>query len=360
MIKQFGIKEKEYDSIVIGGGAAGLTVALKVAESGLKVLLLERDMYLGGMALTYCCQATDRCLKCGACLLTKLNRNVLEQPMIELKTQALIEKCVRTIDGYRVTYKRNQGGVVSLVDSEIEEIVLTRCIVYATGFEQFNLPEKKIYNYGYAANVISASDLSKQLKQKMIYRPSDLSIPKSIAFVHCVGSRSRKYQVNCSRVCCGYIARIALLIKKYDPDIEITQFFIDLQPFGRDSKIIYEELLESGVQQIRSIPAEAEELKNGDVKLMFEDRENKRMNSLNYSMVVLATGVIGASINRSALKSLLIKIDKDGFIRKKNVSDIIFITGTALRPMDISEAICHGNSTAMKVISMLYKHSTFL
>ena len=335
----------KFDCIVVGGGVAGLTAALQSAAAGLRVLLLEKSAHTGGKAAAYCCQATDRCLKCGACLAVKLNNELNRQPLIDLRTLTSVRKCEKTGGGFNVTVEADPSS-----GAEVEETVYTKTVVFATGFEPFNLSRKKQYRFGQAANVVSAAALSKQLISGKLARPSDGAVPESIAFLQCVGSRNRKEQVNCSRVCCGYTTRLALLIRRSYPDTALTRFYIDLQPCGRDSEQIYKMLAKAGIRQVRSIPAEAEELGGGDIRLTFENRETGGTEAAAYSMVVLSTGIPGADINRQAAKVSLLKLNKDGFISAKGMPPGMFVTGSALRPMDIEESVCHAGAIAARVV----------
>ncbi len=406
------IATSRYDCIVVGGGIAGLTTAIKLSKAGLKVLILEKSSFPGGKAISICCQATDHCLKCGACYVYPLIRELKQQPLIELQTLATVKKYAPVGDGYHITINRNKlwvnpnlcigcgacsqkcplkenpaigpatagplfkgytidphlclnngaehcnrcanicpFGAISITEQDVTEVAHTKSIVFATGFEPFDLHSKKQYRFGRVKNVVAAADLSKQLISNKLTRPSDNTVPEKLAFLQCVGSRSVRDHINCSRVCCGYTTRLINMLRHYYPEVEITRFYLDLQPLGRDGERVYQAASGPGIINIRSLPAEIEELPDGDVRLSYEDRHEGEMKSDIFSLVVLCSGIPVADISENIIEESRLTVNKDGFVSTNELPPGIFATGTAIRPMDIEESICHASSTAGRAIA---------
>ena len=231
---------------IIGGGVAGLSTALDLAEFGIQVDLIEQSGFLGGHAIQYTCKATDACVKCGACMAETQLKQAVDHPLIRLQTGSCLEsvqsgdrlalsvgKAPRFIDpdacdncghcynacpvnciergssSHQNPFfalnpepcLRNsrddctackdacpRDAIVLGGDAAAEER-LTDALVLATGFKAYD-PTDKPYGYGVFKNVITNLELEKMLRaQGGILRPSDQKVPSRLAFVQCVGSR---------------------------------------------------------------------------------------------------------------------------------------------------------------------------
>jgi len=153
-------------------------------------------------------------------------------------------------------------------DEFIEEDV--GAIVVASGFDPFDPTSKEEYGFGLYRNVITGLALERLLHcagptQGEVRRPSDSTVPKRIAFVQCVGSRDEHANKHCSRVCCMYAIKNALLIKEHHPEIEIYIYYIDIRAFGKGYEEFYKRAQEQGIRFMRGRVAEIFERKRAEM-----------------------------------------------------------------------------------------------
>ena len=244
--------------LIIGGGVAGLSAALGLSRVGIRSVLVEKQVCLGGYAAQYACKATSACVKCGACMVMEKISRTVEDPNIDVLTGSRIDQISRTEGFETVITQETSDGRTRHQTRE------TGAVILACGFKPFD-PENKPYGYKRFANVVTNLDLERMLREKSVpLRPSDGAAPARMAFVQCVGSRdARLGHLWCSKICCASALRMARLIKMRRPATEITFFYIDVQTFGQEFQRFYDDVREE-VHMIRAIP--------GDVYRTPEDR----------------------------------------------------------------------------------------
>ena len=335
-------------ALIVGGGIAGLSVALELARLGIAVELVEKEGALGGHARRFTCKATDKCVNCGACIVEEKLRDVIDHPGIRVHLSSHVEQ----VEG-------SGKFVVRLADSEgTRHSSETDAIIISSGFTPFN-PAGKPYGYNRFDNVITNLDLEILLRKKsLVARPSDDKVPEKMAFIQCVGSRDAKRDhLWCSRVCCGSALRMAGLIKSRQPETEITLFYMDIQTFGKDFQRFYDKV-QNDVRLIRAIPGDV--FKTGDDRLRltyFDSAESKSMEEI-FDLIVLSVGLTpGTDLTRLA-DQLNIELSESGFVPTPiHVSgahkDGVFAAGTVLGPMSIAESIASAGKVAWEVITYL-------
>lgn len=166
--------------IIIGGGAAGMQTALRLAERGIEPLILEKEAEAGGKLRGW--HALFPTFTPAEEVLTELRRRI-EEKKIEIRTRSevrsLTPKSVTLADGQRL---------------DCDAVVL------ASGFTLFDAAIKEEYGYGLYDNVFTSADIERMLNEGRVAR-ADGSAPRRIALLHCVGSRDEKVcQQHCSRV----------------------------------------------------------------------------------------------------------------------------------------------------------------
>lgn len=238
--------------------------------------------------------------------------------------------------------------------------VMTKRVLFATGFEPFDLTEKPTLGYGRLRNVISLEALEKHLKthtviDSLLPRHSTEKGAVSIAFIQCVGSRDATQDANyCSRVCCRVSLKLANLIQHHQPEIEITIFYMDLQTLDSSSHQIRNQM--EGVTFIRSIPAEVTRNEDGMLMLRFEDNTSGVMTEKRFNLVILAGAIrpVDPLDDMSGLEE--IEPDQIGFwklsdLAGKDTRKHLSIAGAASGPMDILSAMTHGRYSVRQLAS---------
>jgi heterodisulfide reductase subunit A len=229
------------------------------------------------------------------------------------------------------------------------------------------------YGYPQFKNVITAMELERLLcasgpTEGHLIRPSDGRIPRSIAFIQCVGSRDRRDWINhpyCSSICCKYAVKDAVLIKEHEPDSLVTIFYIDMRAFGKGfQEFVNRAKSEFGVEFVRSNPGELrEDPTTNNLTISFEDPVTRTVQDVKYDLVILSPALIPSAGIKELAKMLGIKLDNYGFLKlldpvKKPLDTTvpgIFAAGYCLGPKtgDIPDSITQGSAAAGRVAQVL-------
>jgi len=236
-------------------------------------------------------------------------------------------------------------------------------IIVSTGFELFDAWKKEEYGYGIYPNVITGLTLERLLSASgptggHIVRPSDGKIPHRVSFVQCVGSRDEKSgNLYCSRVCCMYATKEAILLKEHVPEIDVTIFYMDIRAYGKGFEEFYQRAKqEFGIKYIRGRVAEIiEDSRTQNLFLTVENTETGEILQHEADMVVLSAGLVSPR-NDYLMKTLPIPVGDDGFFVAFNPKldpvttkmEGVLIAGTAEGPKDIPDAVTQASAAAMK------------
>jgi len=260
------------------------------------------------------------------------------------------------------------AGAIDYDQQPREVEVRVDAIIVATGFDLFDPSEIPTYGYGRYRNVITALKLERLLSASgptggRLTRPSDGRVPKSIAFIQCVGSRSQKDLPYCSSVCCMYATKEAILIKEHNPKCEVYIFHMDLKVFGKGFQDFLNRAMNDwDVKYIRSHPSRIEEdPETRDLLIRYEDTLEGRVKSVRVDLVVLCPALIPRRSNRKLAEILNIEVDEYGFFKSKdplfspvdtNVPGI-FICGYCQGPKDIPESVAQASGAAARAAEIL-------
>lgn len=213
-------------TLIIGGGIAGISAALKIAEAGVEVFLLEKENELGGM-LRYIDLSFPHFQSIEDLLNNKL-RLLKSNPLIKIFTSAEIEEIFGYIGNFEAKIKIGNNA----------ETLKFGSIIVATGLKAFDPTPLKNYGYGEHNNVITSIAFEAMLKKGEIFT-AEGKIPQHIAFIHCVGSRSTIHHSYCSRVCCNTALKQARQAKIALPDAFIYNLYADMRSIGKDCEEFY-------------------------------------------------------------------------------------------------------------------------
>ena len=405
---------KEKQVLVIGAGVAGLTAAQELIQRGIQVLLIEKGPFIGGHAANFTCKATDRCAKCNYCLVQARLKETSGDNGIELKLRTEVEAVERNGKIFQVSFRSGpkvidpekctdcglcyqkcpEGAIIAApsphlhpyyaIDSfkcaDLQDLEKRSCqsvcpegainfqeeeetgsrqvdgLILAIGYEPFDPREIKRFNFQHFKNVVTEMDMESVLRlQGDIYRPSDNALPKSMAFIQCVGSRDPHLNHDyCSRVCCGYALRMALRVLHVHPQTKITLFYMDIQNFGKDFERYYEEARDS-IRLIRGLPGDVYPAVNDAVSLGFYDEETRRTITEDFDMVILSVGITPSASHGFFKDRLGLSLNEDGFFSPPNPTQNkgVFVAGSAEGPMNVAESITHGKRAALEMARYL-------
>jgi heterodisulfide reductase subunit A len=242
--------------------------------------------------------------------------------------------------------------------------VRARAAVVATGYRPTPAIDKPEYGGGGASNVITGLDMERLLSPNGPYgrvlRPSDGKIPERIAYVQCAGSRDETLGVPyCSRVCCMYAMKQAMLLSGALPLADITIYYMDIRAFGKGYEEFFQTARAMGIEFVKARVARVTERPDGDLDLRVElQEENGRIVDAPHDLVVLSVGMEpGTDVPRFAP----VAVDAFGFVRSADpaldvtATDVpgLFAAGTALAPKDIVDTVAEASAVAMRVSSYL-------
>jgi heterodisulfide reductase subunit A len=253
-------------------------------------------------------------------------------------------------------------GAIDFAQKPEEVEIEVGTIIVATGFNPFDPSVLEEYGYGICENVITGLEFERILSPTgpsggKIIRPSDGKIPKRIAFIQCVGSRDEKTNPYCSRVCCMYATKQALLIKEKIPYAKILIFYIDLRAFGKGYEEFYKRAQMEGVRYIRGNVAEVvEDAKSNNLILHAEDTLLGAFVEAEVDLVVLSIGLIPSIETSSLCRILNLSRSPDGFLKEAHpklrpmdtLVDGIFLAGVAQGPKDIPDCVAQASGAAQR------------
>ena len=252
-------------------------------------------------------------------------------------------------------------------DQIVEEEV--GAVVVATGYDLYTMNNMPEYGAGRYEDVINGLQFERLLSASgpthgEIRRPSDGKVPKRIAFVCCVGSRDPEHHLSyCSKICCMYNTKHALLYKERVPDGEALVFSIDVRTAGKD----YEEFMirakdEEKVLYIRGKPSRI--IKKDDGLVVWTvDTLSGRPLKVKCDMVVLSMAMVPSIGTLELARKLRIQTSVHGFFSEahpklKPVESLVpgfFLAGCAQAPKDIPESVAQASAAASKVLEMFSK-----
>ncbi len=249
---------------------------------------------------------------------------------------------------------------------KIEEIEVG-AIVVATGYDLYEKEKIEEFKMGYCEDVVDGLTFERLLSatgptQGKLVRPSDGTVPKEIVFIKCVGSRDPdNHLAYCSRICCMYTAKHAMLYKHRVPDGQPYVFYIDIRSGGKN----YEEFVqraqeEDNVLYIRGRVARLYR-DDGKVVVVGVDTLSGKKIEIRADMVVLAMAIRPSKGIEEIVKKLKIQMDNNGFLTEahpklrpvETLTQGIFLAGCAQAPKDITDTVSQAGAAASKVVELL-------
>jgi heterodisulfide reductase subunit A len=252
---------------------------------------------------------------------------------------------------------------------EIQEIEVGT-IVVATGADVFDPSVLPDYGYGRFPNVITSLEFERLINAGgpsagHLIRPSDKQVPKRVAFIQCVGSRSDKAgKPYCSNVCCMNTIKDSLLIKEHWPETEIYVFYVDIRAYGKGFEDLYKRARKEGVVFIRGLPAEIrEDKRNHNLWLIGENTLKSEIYKTNSDMVILSIGLEARKDSETIQRLLTLSRNQDGFFLEAHpklrpvdaATGGIFFAGCAESPKDIRDSVTQASAAAARAGILMAK-----
>jgi heterodisulfide reductase subunit A len=282
-----------------------------------------------------------RCVNCGGCCECKL--------------------CVSACEAKAVNHS---------MEHKVEEIEVGSIIV-ATGFDPLDPTPMQQYGYGRYANVFTNLEFErlsnatgptggKLLKRDPADRMKFTQPPKSVAILHCIGSRDSNYHEYCSRTCCMYALKYAHLLKdKCGHETLVYNFYIDMRCFGKGYEEFYKRVQSEGVRMVRGKASRVEE-KDGILTVTAEDTLSGRILKVPVEMVILCTAMEARSDANAVARIFGISLGSDGFFQEQHPklepvstpTSGVFLAGTCQGPKDIPDTVAQAKGAAAEALAL--------
>jgi heterodisulfide reductase subunit A-like polyferredoxin len=328
-------------AMVIGGGLAGMTAALAVAEQGFPAVLVERSDQLGGNARTL--YFTEDGVS-GARYVEELIRKVEASPLITVFQQAELKATAGSCGNF----------ISTIATGGIEQDVSHGVMIVATGGEEYQPNE---YLYGQHARVVT----QKEFEAMLVQRPEVAKLLRRVVMIQCVGSREPDFPY-CSRVCCTAAVKNSLKLQQLNPRAEISILYRDIRTFSF-KELHYQQARRQGVRFLRfdwerkpSVEADGQRL-----KIEFFDANLRLPIHFEADLLVLSAAIRPRVEGKRLAEVLRLPLDQDGFFMEAHVKlrplDFaaagIFLCGLAQGPKFANEAIAQARGAVSRALTIL-------
>ena len=340
-------------ALVLGGGAAGMSAALILAEQGFPVHIVEKENRLGGNLkhLRYFVSHDDAPIEWSPQeYLAELIYKIKQQPNITVHLNTELKETT----GFK-------GNFTSVLNNGRQLQVQHGAIIVATGGEEYKGSE---YGYGQSERILTQLDFEQLLADDL--QPD--SIPQSVVMVLCVGPAERF----CSRICCTIALKNALKLKEINPNADITILYRDIRTYGFKERI-YTRAREAGVRfihydfdhkpQVDIIePHHDQNMKNKDeIIIRVKEPILSREINLKPEYLVLSMPIVPPKSSKDLASILKLSTDMDGFFLEAHVklrpvdfsADGIFMAGLAHYPKFLDETIVQAQAAASRASGII-------
>ena len=323
-------------AMVIGGGIAGMTAALSLAEQDFAVHLVEKEKRLGGLAAGIFHTLEGDSVRE---LIRRKNLQIDDHPAITVHVGVEVSKTEGYVGNFKSTLSDNTA-----IDHGV--------IVIASGGSEYTPDE---YDYGKSEKILTQRQLERLLAA------NSLQADAIYAMIQCVGSREKPFNY-CSRICCQDAIKNAIAIKNKTPEAQVTIFYRDLRTYGLREKY-YTKARDLGVRFVRyevdSKPEVTHDGPNFSIKAYDPILENEIVLSADY--LILSTGLRPNAVNDKLGEMYKLTRNEDGYFLEAHVklrpvdfpSEGIFLAGLAHGPKNLDETISQALAAAGRAGTVL-------
>lgn len=329
----------------------------------------------------------DICTGCGACtekcpmkrVPNEFNLGLDNRTAVYIPFAQAVPKVARIDPNYCLKLKNGKCGLCSTV-CEAKAIDYTQkdefveekygAIVAATGFNPIKVDKYDEFAYSQSPDVVTSLEYERLMNAAgptggTLLRPSDKTHPHTIVFVQCVGSRcdESKGKSYCSKICCMYTAKHAMLTREKYPDTDVYVFYIDVRTPGKNFDEFYRRAVEEyGVHYIKGMVGKVAP-HDGKLTVQASDLIMNEQIKIEADMVVLAAAIEPDKSARPLATMLTASMDTNDFFTEahpklrpvESPTAGVFLSGVCQGPKDIPETVAQASAAAAKVIGLLSK-----
>jgi heterodisulfide reductase subunit A len=352
-------------ALVVGGGIAGLSAALDIADAGYPVILVERSDRLGGRMAQHSHLYLN--LRGSDDLLNERVEAVTQHPLIEVLTGAKVVGFDGYVGNFEVEVESPGAGSallcsnVECTDGRSRMHAEVGAVVLATGFDLY--PRDKMSEYGGEryADVVDSLQFEQMLKEGEIRCPSDGRVPQEVVWVQCAGSRAPdRHRPYCSKICCMYVAKQAIAYRRFVPEGQAYVFYIDIRSQGRG----YDEYVQEAMEDYDTLYLRGKVSKvvqrNRRLQVWGVDTLSGRSLRVSADLVVLAMAAVPTAGSGDLARLLRAGTDENGFLSEahpklrpvESLTAGVYVAGAAQFPKDIPETVAQASGAAAKVLRL--------
>ncbi|MHC4808209.1 MAG: CoB--CoM heterodisulfide reductase iron-sulfur subunit A family protein, partial [Planctomycetota bacterium] len=333
-------------ALVVGGGVAGMTAALSIANQGFKVHLVEKSDQLGGNLSKV--KTTAEGLKPPE-LLKKLQTQVNKSKNITIYKNSVVDECKGFAGNFTSKINCNDSPQPRTVEIEHGAAII------ATGTEESKPDE---YLYGQSEKVLTQLELEERIEKD----PEFVKSLNELVMIQCVGSREPERMV-CSRVCCTEAVKNAIAIKRVNPKATIAILYRDIRTYGFKEDY-YNEARKLGVLFFRydldGKPIVSRD-NSGQLEVCVQDLNSSLKLSFSPDILVLSAAMTPSPDNEKVGTAFKVPITLEGFFLEARMklrpvdfsSDGLFLCGTCHSPKFIDESIAQAQAAAAKAVGII-------
>ena len=329
----------------------------------------------------------DICTGCGACtekcpmkkVPNEFNLGLDNRTAVYIPFAQAVPKVARIDPNYCLKLKNGKCGLCSTVCeakaidyTQKDEIIEQKygAIVAATGFNPIKVDKYDEFAYSQSPDVVTSLEYERLMNAAgptggTLLRPSDKTHPHTIVFVQCVGSRcdESKGKSYCSKICCMYTAKHAMLTREKYPDTDVYVFYIDVRTPGKNFDEFYRRAVEEyGVHYIKGMVGKVAP-HDGKLTVQASDLIMNEQIKIEADMVVLAAAIEPDKSARPLATMLTASMDTNDFFTEahpklrpvESPTAGVFLSGVCQGPKDIPETVAQASAAAAKVIGLLSK-----
>jgi len=331
------------EAVVIGGGVAGMTAALNIADQGFSVHLLETGERLGGNAWRLHDTIKGEAVRP---FLEDLIRTVGSHDRIKVYYQAGIQDVQGFIGNFKTTISAN-GSEPKTIEHGVT--------VIAIGASEW---KPDVFGYGEDSRIRTHLELSEAIRDN---DPAVMNA-RTTAFIQCVGSRCEE-RPWCSKVCCNHAVKDAIAIKEANPAGDVYVFYRDIRTFGLNEPY-YEKARRLGVVFARYEAESPPVVRVGDkITVTAKDLVMGGTISLQADSVVLAAAIVPSDYNKELARMFKVSTNEDGYFLEAHMklrpvdfaTDGVFLAGLAHYPKPLDETIAQAEAAGAHAAQVLAK-----
>ncbi len=293
------------------------------------------------------------------------NFREVDLPLTEQEALLEAERCVRCgtcAECLECVAACERGAIDHNMQERIDEFTVGT-IILATGFRDFNPVRLPELNYGKIPNILTTPEFERLVNAS---GPTNGQVimdngqpPKSVAIVHCVGSRDLRTHEYCSRACCMASLKLSQLVHEY-VGAEVYEIYRDIRSFGKGYEEFYNRTAKMGVHfyhgKVKSI-----EKKNEKLCVYWDESFHNQPDRVEVDMVILATGFEPQTDTGQVAAQFGVSRSKDGFFLERHpklapvetTSEGIYLAGACQSPKDIPDSVAQAGAAAAAALSLM-------